>query len=336
MRGRPKPRAATVALLLAAVAVLLIVPGAAWADVLTPENGPTRNAEKIDELYKIVFYIGMAVIGTVWAVLLYSLVRFRARRGRQAPQISGNTPLELGWTVVAITIVAVITGVTYIYLDDIKNPAPSGPEAVAEARNQFATINQPPPPGDKSLDIQVSGQQYLWRYQYPNQAVSFHEMVVPRDTTVVLTLKANDVIHSWWIPALGGKLDAVPGYENKTWFKATETGTFEGQCAELCGSGHYAMTAKVTVVEPAEYVSWVARQKREFEEGQRLAQEQRRQIEAELSQGPRPLPPHPGARPPRSSSAACPSAAPGGSTGSRPPITRRSGSSTCSPPPSSS
>ena len=84
----------------------------------------------------------------------------------------------------------------------------SGPEAVAEARDQYATINQPPPPGGKSLDIQVSGQQFLWRYQYPNQAVSFHEMVVPRDTTVTLTLKANDVIHSWWIPELGGKLDA--------------------------------------------------------------------------------------------------------------------------------
>jgi cytochrome c oxidase subunit 2 len=285
MRGRAKPRAATVVLLLAAVVVALIAfPGAAWADVVTPEDGPTQNAQKIADLYKIVFFIGLAVIGTVWAVLFYSLVRFRARRGRQAPQISGNTPLEIGWTAAATAIVAVITIVTYIYLDDIIHPVASGPEAVAEARDQYATINQPPPPGGKSLDIQVSGQQFLWRYQYPNQAVSFQEMVVPRDTTVTLTLKANDVIHSWWIPALGGKLDAVPGYENKTWFKATETGTFKGQCAELCGSSHYAMTAKVTVVEPQAYQTWVETQKREFQEGQKLAQEQRKQIEAELSQ----------------------------------------------------
>ena len=150
---------------------MLLLPGAAWADVLTPEDGPTPNAQKIDELYKIVFFIGMAVIGAVWAVLLYSLFRFRARRGRQAPQISGNTPLEIGWTVAATAIVAVITIVTYIYLDDITHPVASGPEAVAEARDQYATINQPPPPGGKSLDIQVSGQQFLWRYQYPNQAV---------------------------------------------------------------------------------------------------------------------------------------------------------------------
>jgi cytochrome c oxidase subunit 2 len=284
MRGRAKPRAATVALLLAAVAALLMLPGAAWADVLTPEDGPTPNAQKIDDLYKIVFYIGIVVIGTVWAILIYSLFRFRARRGRQAPQISGNTPLEIGWTTGAAAIVVAITVITYIYLDDITHPVASGPEAVAEARDQYATINQPPPPGGKSLDIQVSGQQFLWRYQYPNQAVSFHEMVVPRDTTVRLTLKANDVIHSWWIPALGGKLDAVPGYENRTWFKATETGTFEGQCAELCGTGHAAMTAKVTVVEPQAYETWVERQKREFEEGQKLAQEQRKEIEAEEGQ----------------------------------------------------
>jgi cytochrome c oxidase subunit II len=286
MRGRAKPRAAAVVLLLAAGVTVagLLLPGPAWADVVTPEDGPTENAQKLDDLYKIVFYIGLAVIGTVWAVLFYSLVRFRARRGRQAPQISGNTPLEIGWTVAATTIVAVITIITYIYLDDIIDPVASGPAAVAEARGQHATINQPPPPGGKSLDIQVSGQQFLWRYQYPNQAVSFQEMVVPRDTTVTLTLKANDVIHSWWIPALGGKLDAVPGYENKTWFKATETGTFEGQCAELCGSGHYAMTAKVTVVEPQAYETWVETQKKEFEEGQKLAQEQREQVEAELAQ----------------------------------------------------
>jgi cytochrome c oxidase subunit 2 len=284
MRGRAKPRAATVVLLLVAVAALLVLPGTAVGDVVTPEDGPTPNAQKIDELYKIVFYIGITVIGAVWAVLFYSLFRFRGRRGRRAPQISGNTSLELGWTAAAVGIVAVITVVTYIYLDDITQPVSSGPEAVAEARDQFATINQPPPPGGKSLDIQVSGQQYLWRYQYPNQAVAFHNMVVPRDTTVTLTLKANDVIHSWWIPALGGKLDAVPGYTTKTWFKATKTGTFEGQCAELCGSGHYAMTAKVTVVEPQQYLAWVARQKREFQEGQKLAQEQRKQIEAANAQ----------------------------------------------------
>ena len=107
---------------------------------------------------------------------------------------------------------------------------------------------------------------------------------MPRDTTVVLTLKANDVIHSWWIPKLGGKLDAVPGYENKTWFKATETGTFKGQCAELCGTGHAAMSAKVTVVEPERYTAWVETQKKLIDEARKLAVEQRPTIQPELGQ----------------------------------------------------
>jgi cytochrome c oxidase subunit II len=95
-------------------------------------------------------------------------------------------------------------------------------------------------------------------------------MVVPKDTTVVLAIKANDVAHSWWIPKLGGKMDAVPGYTNKTWFKATSTGTFTGQCAEFCGSGHAVMSAKVTVVEPQTYVAWVATQKKLIAQAQKL------------------------------------------------------------------
>jgi cytochrome c oxidase subunit II len=101
---------------------------------------------------------------------------------------------------------------------------------------------------------------------------------------VILTLKANDVIHSWWIPELGGKVDAVPGYEQKTWFKATKTGVFGGQCAELCGTGHAAMTAKVRVVEPQAYETWADSQKQLIDEARAAAVKQREQIQAETSQ----------------------------------------------------
>jgi cytochrome c oxidase subunit 2 len=108
-------------------------------------------------------------------------------------------------------------------------------------------------------------------------------MVVPRDTTVVLKIKANDVAHSWWIPELGGKQDAIPGYTNETWFKATKNGLFKGQCAEFCGRNHAAMTAQVRVVDPPTYQTWVDRQKKLIAQAQQEAQRQKKQIEAELT-----------------------------------------------------
>jgi cytochrome c oxidase subunit 2 len=284
MRGRPNSaRAALIGAACLVLAAALLLPATAGADLLTPEAGPTENAVKTDTLYKIVLFIGLAVIGLVWAALFFTLFRYRARRGRVATQITGNTALELGWTIGAATIVVAITIITYVFLPDIRDPAASGPASVAEARGQYAAVNQPPPPGDEGLEIQVSGQQFLWRYQYPNGTFSFQEMVVPRDQTVVLKIKANDVVHSWWIPKLGGKMDAVPGYTNETWFKATKNGVFDGQCAEFCGANHPYMTAKVRVVDPAEYRQWVERQKELIAEGQKLAQEQRREIEAETA-----------------------------------------------------
>jgi cytochrome c oxidase subunit 2 len=213
-------------------------------------------------------------------VLFYSLVRFRARRGRVAPQIRGNTPLELGWTLGASTLVLVMAIITLLFLKDIRDPAPSGPAALAAVSGENAAINQPSPPGGKALQIKVAGQQYLWRYQYPNGAVSFEEMVVPKDTTVTLAITSNDVAHSWWIPKLGGKQDAIPGLTNETWFKATKTGTFGGQCAEFCGVNHAFMDAKVVVVEPAQYQQWVTRQKQLIQQAQKEVLKQRKQFQA--------------------------------------------------------
>jgi cytochrome c oxidase subunit 2 len=86
-------------------------------------------------------------------------------------------------------------------------------------------------------------------------------MVAPVGTTVVLDIQATDVIHSWWVPSLGGKVDAVPGYTTYTWFKALHTGVFRGQCAQLCGRQHAAMIAQVNVVPPAQYRAWLAQQR---------------------------------------------------------------------------
>ena len=137
----------------------------------------------------------------------------------------------------------VLTVVTFLYLPDIENPPASGPDGLRASQAQFASIDQPSPPRDGGpiLRVRVNGQQYLWRYDYGegNSLFSYHRMVVPVNTTVVLEITASDVIHSWWIPKLGGKVDGVPGHVNETWFKIPGKfagTTFNGQCAELCGS----------------------------------------------------------------------------------------------------
>jgi cytochrome c oxidase subunit II len=284
MRPSERRRTRRLALILLATGLALalaaVLAASAGADALTPDAGPSRNAKDIDTLYKIVFYTGVVVVSIVWGFLFYSLVRFRYRRGRRPPQVFGNAPLELGWTLAAGAIVIAIAIVTYIMLPNINDPQRPGPAAVAEARSQNATIDQKAAKGpNKPLTITVSGQQYIWRYQYPNGAVSFTEMVAPKDTTVILDLKANDVAHSWWIPKLGGKQDTLPGYTNRTWFKATETGLFKGQCAEFCGSGHAVMDAQVRIVEPAEYKLWVDRQKKLIKQAQQQAIEMRKQFQ---------------------------------------------------------
>ena len=147
------------------------------------------------------------------------------------------------------------------------------------------------PPNGKSLQIQVNGQQYLWRYVYSdgdkdllNNVYAYETMVVPVNTTVTLTIKANDVRHSWWVPALGGKFDAVPGYTNYTWFKASKTGTYYGQSAELSGRNYANMIAQVKVVEPAAFEAWYARQKQNIKGANDLAAAGRKALDAKAAQ----------------------------------------------------
>jgi cytochrome c oxidase subunit II len=274
--------------LLAAVAAALIgmlvtAPGA-FADAFTPESGGSQNADDIDTLYKLTLYIGIVIFVGVEATLIYSLIKYRARRGgSEASQIHGNTPLEIGWTIGAALILVVLTVVTFIYLPDIENPPPSGPNGLRADQARFASIDQPDPPrsGGPILRIEVNGQQYLWRYDYAggDQLFSYYEMVVPTDTTVVLEVSASDVIHSWWIPKLGGKVDGVPGHVNETWFKipAGKEGVYRGQCAELCGAGHADMRAVVRAVTPDEFEDWGEQTRQDIKEaGEALAEQRER------------------------------------------------------------
>jgi cytochrome c oxidase subunit 2 len=281
------------AALAAALLALLVAAPSALGDTFTPESGGSPNADDIDTLYKITLYVAIVIFLIVEGTLIWSLVRYRSRRrGPEAAQIRGNTPLELGWTVAAALILVVLTVVTFIYLPDIENPPESGPDGLQASQARFASIDQPAPPsGRPYLRIAVNGQQYVWRFDYPGKRklFSYHTLVVPVDTTVVLEVTASDVIHSWWIPKLGGKMDAVPGYTNKTWFKIPESAipegenqvVYNGQCAELCGRNHANMIAHLKAVTPDEYEAYIERRKREIAGANESAAEQRREIEGQ-------------------------------------------------------
>jgi cytochrome c oxidase subunit II len=238
----------------------------ALANFITPKSGGSPNANQIHSLYLIVLYIAAVVFVIVEAALFYSVFKFRAKKNKVAAQIHGNTRLEIGWTVAAALILVVLTVVTFIKLPSIVNP----PNSDANGLALSASLNQPTPPNGKKLQICVQGRQFIWRYSYGNDCqhdayklpYSYTTMVVPVHTTVVLAINSTDVIHSWWVPSMGGKVDAVPGYTTYTWFKALHTGTFRGQCAQLCGTNHAAMIAFIRVVSPQQYTAWLAQQQK--------------------------------------------------------------------------
>jgi len=229
----------------------------AWAGVITPESGGSSNADSIAGLYKIVLIIATVIFCAVAGTLVFFLVRYRARPGHVASQVRGNTRLEIAWTGAAALILVVLAALTFTRLHGIVTPAASGDDAGAI----FATVDQPPAPGGHALHIKITGRQYVWRFDYPNGAYSYEELEVPIDTTVVVDIYSLDVNHSWWVPKLGGKFDAIPGYVNHTWFKITKPGVFTGQCAELCGQHHAQMIATVRAIPLVAWESWVTRQK---------------------------------------------------------------------------
>jgi cytochrome c oxidase subunit II len=279
------PRRLLLAAISVAVLACLLAAPSAFADTFTPESGGSQNANDIDTLYKLTLYIGIVIFLLVWGVLLWSLVKYRARRGGVAHQIRGNTPLEIGWTIGAASILVVLTVVTFLYLDDIENPPASGPNGLSAGAAQFASIDQPEPPksGGPVLTIHVNGQQYIWRYDYPGkeQLFSYSQMVVPTDTTVVLKIESSDVIHSWWIPKFGPKADAVPGHVNETWFKvpAGREGLYTGNCAELCGPNHADMRAWVRAVKPDEFEQWARTKRAQIKAAGEAGAEQRKERE---------------------------------------------------------
>jgi cytochrome c oxidase subunit 2 len=262
----------------------------------TPLSGGSPNADHIDSLYKVTLYIALAIFILVEGGLMYALIKFRARKGAVAAQIRGNTRLEIGWTAAAAVILVALTVLTFAKLGSIQDPSNSGVNGDTLASQSglvYASTERKLPPNGKSLNIQVIGRQYIWQFVYPGATepdglgapYSYEQMVVPTDTTVTLDIVSNDVVHSWWIPELGGKFQAVPGYHNYTWFKIAKPGIYRGQCALLCGRGHARMIATVKAVPPAQFDAWLASQKQQIAQANTDAKAERAKLSSQTGAG---------------------------------------------------
>lgn len=262
----------------------------------TPLSGGSPNADHIDSLYKITLYIALVIFVAVEGGLMYALIKFRKRKGAVAAQIRGNTRLEIGWTVAAAVILVALAVLTFAKLGSIQDPSNSsanGDQLASQSGLVFASTERKLPPNGKSLNINVIGRQYIWQFVYPGAnepdglgaPYSYEEMVVPTNTTVTLDIVSSDVVHSWWIPELGGKFQAVPGYHNYTWFKISKPGIYRGQCAVLCGRGHARMIADVRAVPPAQFDEWLANQKKEISEANAEAKVARSKLNSQTGAG---------------------------------------------------
>jgi cytochrome c oxidase subunit 2 len=219
-------------------------------------------ARQIVDLHSIILSICIAIALGVFAFMFYAIVRHRKAAGHRARQFHGSTPVEILWTVIPLLIVA---GMAY--------PAT---RTVIEMKDTTSP----------DLTIKVTGYQWKWRYTYPGENIDFysalstprdqianqapkgenyllevdHPLVVPVGKKVRILLTADDVIHSWWVPALGVKQDAIPGFVRDTWFKVDAPGIYRGSCTELCGKEHGFMPVVVEAMPEKDYHDWVADQ----------------------------------------------------------------------------
>jgi cytochrome c oxidase subunit II len=205
----------------------------------TPVQPHSPNAKHINTAYYVILGFTSAIFVLVVGALATFVIKYRGRgrpRTEDGAQVHGHTRLELIWTVIPVLILCVIAVVVFLELPKIAD-APAAADA---------------------LNVTVEGHQFYWQFDYPNGARTINDLYVPVGRVVDLKIVSADVIHSWWIPELGGKIQAIPGRTNHTWFKADAVGTYVGQCAELCGLYHASMLARVIVGTSAQYAKYIS------------------------------------------------------------------------------
>jgi cytochrome c oxidase subunit 2 len=204
-------------------------------------RGP--QAESIAFVYWILFACAVVVLAIVVGALTYSGIKFRDRPGRVAQQIHGSNTLEVVWTVVPTLMVISFTVLSWnrlIFINDVNS--------------------------NVAMTVKVEGAQWAWTFTYPDQQMfklkdgttlqAGEQLDIPVGQKIKLELTAKDVIHSFWVPNLGGKKDAVPGHTTTMWIQADQPGTYKGQCFEYCGDGHADMLITVVAHPQSEYAAW--------------------------------------------------------------------------------
>jgi cytochrome c oxidase subunit II len=250
---------------------------------LAPPEPHSPNAEAIHTSYIVMIVITFAVILLVNGALIAAVVRFRERRGREATRFdAGRGALRLPLAALSLVALAIfVFGV--VMTNDAREIEEAGPDGLPAAQTAQVGVKGLPPlaasEGEQSagggeptsgseptetspLEIDAIAQQWLWRFEYPggtagHRTFSYGELVVPVDTPVILNITSTDVLHSWWIPALGGQVQASPGDVAQTWFKADEEGRYEGTSTVFSGTAYAQMRAWVRAVPVPEYQDYV-------------------------------------------------------------------------------
>jgi cytochrome c oxidase subunit II len=235
-------RRALVLLLVCAASLAFVAVAFAGNGGFAPETPSSPPAGRINDSYKLIGLLTGIIFVLVEGSLLWFVFRYRRRnrpRTAEGPQVHGATRLELIWTAIPLLIVAGITAFVLYKLPGIRDV----PAAKAEGG---------------PLAVRIDAHQFYWQFTYPNGAISINELHVPAHRVVRVNIYSQDVDHSWWIPQLQGKFDAIPGHANHTWFNAVRTGTYRGQCGEFCGVYHEAMAARVVAESRSAYKSYIA------------------------------------------------------------------------------
>jgi cytochrome c oxidase subunit II len=210
-------------------------------NIFAPASTPAKS---IADLSVFVLVITGIIFLVVFALLVYSVVKFRGRAmdaGREPAQVYGSTQIELAWTIIPILVVVVLF--------------------LATARVIHAIQDAPEPPG--AVAVTVIGHQYWWEFRYPKLGiVTANELHIPvsdpsHPTPTFLQLLSADTDHSFWVPELAGKTDLIPNHPNRMWIDPQRTGIFLGQCAQYCGIQHAKMLLRVSVDSPSEFADWV-------------------------------------------------------------------------------